>query len=567
MYRQCFSPMRHIHYILLISTLVLASCGGGGNESSNSDVIEEEQGGNQSASNVLPLVNAGSTQSVTSLVEVTLVGVASDSDGSVDSYLWTQTGGAETVTLVNSDQSSASFLAPEVAEEKNLEFSLTVTDNEGGTAMDSVVISITPTGSEGGDDEDGEEDAGEGEDGGNEGENEGEATALVSEKRGLGYGYHSVNDLAVLRGGIQWWYNWAVEPEFSVLAHYENYDLDFVPMAWDERFNEAQLRGYLSSHPNVKFLLGFNEPNFQGQANLTPAEAAAQWPRLEAIANDYNLKIVGPAVNFSPGGVDIPGTEDDSSPWEYLDAFFAACADCQVDYIAIHSYMKDFPAVEWYVGQFEDRYDQPIWLTEWASWDEGGPANVGDQMDYLSDTVRWLEDNPNVFRYAWFMGRTIGGADDFPYLDILGADGELTPLGGLYTSIPSLNYRYSIPARIEAEASHRRSGFQHEPTDDVDGYVNLGWTEAGDWLEYEITVPADGSYLFKIRAASSANDKQLVIYIDDQLLLTKDILNTGGEQTWQTFSSEVALVAGQYTLKVEAVTDGFNLNWFEIIEF
>jgi hypothetical protein len=392
------------------------------------------------------------------------------------------------------------------------------------------------------------------------------AMAPISEKRGLAYGHHSVNDLAALRSGIQWWYNWAEVPESSVLDHYEDYDLDFVPMAWDERFNEARLRNYLNLHPNVKYLLGFNEPNFKGQANLTPAEAAAQWPRLEAIARSYNLKIVGPAVNFSPGEVDIPGTEDDSSPWEYLDAFFAACTNCQVDYIAIHSYMKYPSALQWYVGEFEKRYKRPIWVTEWASWDDGGPTNVGEQMNYLATTVRWLEANPNVFRYAWFVGRSSGGAHSFPYIDILGADGELTPLGNLYTHIPSPNYRYPIPMRIEAEGAHRGSGFRHEPIQDADGNVGLVLDKTGAWLEYDINVPNAGPYRFQVRAANAMTDRKLTIYVDGNLLFTQDIFNTGGEQIWKTFSTDFSLTAGSHTVRIEAPVKDFAINWIGLVE-
>jgi len=245
------------------------------------------------------------------------------------------------------------------------------------------------------------------------------AQHLLSEKRGLGYGHHSLNDLAALEGGINWWYNWYVEPDSQVANQYEDHNIEFVPMAWDENFDEPRLRAFLDTHPNVKYLLGFNEPNFAEQANLTPAEAAAQWPRVEAIADEYNLKIVGPAVNYSPGNVDIPNTDEDSDPWVYLDAFFAACEDCRVDYIAVHTYMKWDTAVDWFVGEFE-RYGKPIWVTEWAGWDEGGFSSVEGQMDYLAKTVRNMESNANVFRYAWFVGRTDGGANTFPYIDILG---------------------------------------------------------------------------------------------------------------------------------------------------
>ena len=48
----------------------------------------------------------------------------------------------------------------------------------------------------------------------------------------------------------------------------------------------------------MKYLLGFNEPNFKNQANMTPAQAVEVWPRLEAIAEEFGLGLVGLAVNY-----------------------------------------------------------------------------------------------------------------------------------------------------------------------------------------------------------------------------------------------------------------------------
>lgn len=384
-----------------------------------------------------------------------------------------------------------------------------------------------------------------------------------SEKRGLAYGGFSANDMAAVRHKIKWWYNWAAQPEAGVANVYQNYDVEFVPMAWDENFDENVLRAYLNAHPNVKYILGFNEPNFAEQANLTPAQAAAQWPRIEAIARDYNLKIVGPAVNFSPGQVDIPGTDDDSSPWAYLDAFFAACPNCQVDYIAVHCYMKEAFNVDWFVKEFE-RYGKPIWVTEWASWDDGGPANVNEQMNYMAESVRMLEANPNVFRYSWFIGRW-QGANTFPYIDVLANDGELTPLGGLYTSIPGQNYRYQVPTRIEAEGAHTNFGFEHEATTDATGgYVNLCWTNTGDYLEYKIHVPQAGNYTIDFRLATQLNGRSFNVLLDGGLLYTQRLDSTGGWQSWNTFSQTVNLPAGDHTLRIEALTNDINFNWLEI---
>lgn len=387
---------------------------------------------------------------------------------------------------------------------------------------------------------------------------------FISDKRGLAYGYHSVNDLKALQKGVRWWYNWAETPDTAVANSYQDYGFDYVPMARTKDFDETRMRNFLKTHPNVKYILGFNEPNFVEQANLTPAQAAAQWPRIEAIARDFNLKIVAPAVNYSPGQVDIPGTNDDSSPFAYLDAFFAACPNCKVDYIAIHSYMKLASSVESYVKEFE-RYGKPIWVTEWASWDDGGPANVNEQMDYLAETTRWFENNTKVFRYSWFIGRGSGAAV-FPYIDILAGDGQLTPLGGLYTSIPSPDYYYKIPARIEAEGAHQNFGFKHERTSDsTGGNVNLCWTNAGDALEYKISVPSSVNYKFNFRLATAQNNRKFNVMLDGQVLFTQSLNSTGGWQNWTTFTNSATLPAGNHTLRIEALTDDINFNWFEVL--
>ena len=108
-------------------------------------------------------------------------------------------------------------------------------------------------------------------------------------KRGISYGYHTEEDFQAISTSISWWYNWAGTPESAVADIFESYDMDFVPMAWNGYYNEASLRDFYANHPGAKFLLGFNEPNFIDQANMTPSEAAAEWPGLEAIADDYGL--------------------------------------------------------------------------------------------------------------------------------------------------------------------------------------------------------------------------------------------------------------------------------------
>jgi hypothetical protein len=89
--------------------------------------------------NATPMVDAGGNQGVLLDEAVTLTGSASDSDGSIISYLWEQTAG-DPVSLSGADSANLSFTSPNAI--SSLEFQLTVTDNEGATATDTVTVYV-----------------------------------------------------------------------------------------------------------------------------------------------------------------------------------------------------------------------------------------------------------------------------------------------------------------------------------------------------------------------------------------------------------------------------------------
>lgn len=380
-----------------------------------------------------------------------------------------------------------------------------------------------------------------------------------SVKRGLGYGHHGNSDLAALSAGVSWYYNWYHQPEMEVFNTYDDYGFDYVPMAWNGSFNKQGMHDFLSTHPNVKYILGWNEPNFKDQANMTPSQAAAMWPEIEALADEFGLEIVSPAVNFCGNCVSENGTTY-TDPVEYLDDFFEACEGCRVDHIAIHCYMNDVSALQWYVGLFK-KYGKPIWLTEFAAWE--GQVTLDQQKRFMVGAVEYLESDPDVFRYAWFTGRHTGA----PYIGILDRPGSLTPLGEIYVNMPTHDpdFYTEIPARIEAENYSRMDGIGLELTQDVSGIANVGFIDAGDWLEYNINVPADGTYFLYARVASVQNTS-IEILKDDVKMFTLPISNTNGYQQWKTFELPVTLTAGEQTLRFKAVTSGFSFNWIDFRE-
>ena len=93
-----------------------------------------------------PVAEAGDPQSVTTGVEVTLSGSATDPDtDDVLTYSWTQTSGTPNVTLSGADTATATFTAP--ASATVLIFTLTVTDDSADSATnthsDTVTITVT----------------------------------------------------------------------------------------------------------------------------------------------------------------------------------------------------------------------------------------------------------------------------------------------------------------------------------------------------------------------------------------------------------------------------------------
>lgn len=114
--------------------------------------VTDNQGARGSAAvdveiNSAPSVNAGSDQSVLTNSTVTLTGNATDTDGTIASYAWTQIAGSN-VTLAGASTRTASFNTPSTAEV--LTFRLTVTDNEGARNSAAVNVLVTARSSTGG---------------------------------------------------------------------------------------------------------------------------------------------------------------------------------------------------------------------------------------------------------------------------------------------------------------------------------------------------------------------------------------------------------------------------------
>ncbi|MGI4835344.1 MAG: glycosyl hydrolase [Janthinobacterium lividum] len=302
-----------------------------------------------------------------------------------------------------------------------------------------------------------------------------QAQIIRGTKRGEAYGYNSAADLRALAPGVAWWYNWAPTPDAAGAATaYQALGVEYVPTQWNGSLDGSPVTAdnLAAKIPaGTQYLLGFNEPNFRSQANLTPSQAAAVWPVLQEVARRRGLKLVAPSVNYCGDCVSENGVTY-YTPTQYLDAFFAACPTCQVDYIAVHTYVCQEQYLRQKVAELK-KYNKPIWVTEFACGDmPAGQITAAVQQKYLLDAVNYLEKEPAVFRYAWFSGRN----NEIPGINLLGSDGQLTALGQLYVGRPA-GWEAGRLVPVAVTASSQESAATG-PANAADRDINSRWASA-----------------------------------------------------------------------------------------
>jgi len=254
--------------------------------------------------------------------------------------------------------------------------------------------------------------------------------AMRSGKRGMAwFNTQSCSDLRLMKG-ISWIYNWAPLPDISIVHCLREEGVEFIPMQWGggglDQFNFTIWAG-------GEHVLGFNEPNFHSQANVSPQDAAKMWPTIEAIAKPRKLKIGSPAAAACGPNPETECYGGVWSPVPWFDDFFKACSGCTIDFLTTHIYTCDMNELKTFIGSLK-KYNKPIWLTEFACPASGQPNSV--EIDFMKQALAYLDAEPQIERYAWF-GTRIDPADGWlgPQVNLLdNSKCALTDLGKVYTN-------------------------------------------------------------------------------------------------------------------------------------
>jgi hypothetical protein len=244
------------------------------------------------------------------------------------------------------------------------------------------------------------------------------APTVTSARKGASI-WKSAGMAAALRdSGASWFYSWGPDDK-GVSAP----GVEFVPMIWGA--GNADAATIARAKASGSTLLGFNEPDLAGQAQMSVETALSLWPKLQATG----MRLGAPAVAY--GG---------NTPGGWLDQFMtgAAAKGYRVDFIPLHWYGGDFrsgPATDQlkaYVSAVYARYHKPIWITEYALLRFGPTTypSAAELSAFVASSTAMLRGLSYVERYAWFSLATPDQGGDGTGL--YRPDGSRTAAGNAY---------------------------------------------------------------------------------------------------------------------------------------
>lgn len=229
-----------------------------------------------------------------------------------------------------------------------------------------------------------------------------------------------------------WHYSWnrILPPEARVKG------IEFIPMIWTGgSYSTVKARIEADVMPDfvagkTKRLLGFNEPDQVGQANMAVSTAVECWPALE----ETGMLLGSPVV------------ANNSGTWlsEWMDQVDRN--NFRIDYVAVHWYSK--PNVRAFKVKMRELYQMhggrtPLLITEFAPADwsassvEDNALSTAEVLAFMKKVLPWLQTQSWIAGYAWFPFRTssVPGTHSALFDD----EGNPTVLAEFYATVTATN--------------------------------------------------------------------------------------------------------------------------------
>ncbi|MBB6462686.1 Ig-like domain-containing protein [Flammeovirga kamogawensis] len=193
---------------------------------------------------------------------------------------------------------------------------------------------------------------------------------------------------------------------------------------------------------------------------------------------------------------------------------------------------------------------------------------VGDQLTIFTEI---LPENASNKTVSWSASSIAAGVDNgtitanqtgSSIITATTVDGNFSATCNV-TVINRVQPTCDIDNQIEAESYVTMNGIQLEATTDIGGGQNVGWIDAGDWLQYDIALPAC-TYEVTFRVASLDGGGILELKNENSLLSSSQVTQTSGWQNWVDITEEVTISEAITSLSIHAPSGGYNINWVKI---
>jgi DNA-binding beta-propeller fold protein YncE len=194
----------------------------------------------------------------------------------------------------------------------------------------------------------------------------------------------------------------------------------------------------------------------------------------------------------------------------------------------------------------------------------------------LWNKTRYLHNGQGTSLNAVLNSASHGGTNTL-------SSGDRTNLEQYLLQLDSFQQGVQIPARLEAEhyaranelspsansggQCNRGDGVDMETTGDSQGGVcNIGYAQAGEWVEFDVYNATAGTFSIVARVANgSGSNKTFRIEHDGVDISGTVTVPTSGWQTYADYTTNnVSLPAGSHTLRFVWITGDLNLNFINV---
>ena len=105
-------------------------------------------------------------------------------------------------------------------------------------------------------------------------------------------------------------------------------------------------------------------------------------------------------------------------------------------------------------------------------------------------------------------------------------------------------------------------------TKDCKGYA-IGFTQAGEWMEYSVNVPADAKYIVKANVATASETSSFMLLVDNNAV-TDTIAVPKTDSTWNVYKEidvgTVELKQGEHVVRLLITGDYLNVDWIQFAD-